>query len=95
MFSLQLHRAVSAPVGRAQHLVGDSNGLTKRQDANCKGRTALQWLLLLTVYNQSHNQSYTQGLSIFFKYFSNILDTNRPIKILGNGREARQRSVFC
>lgn len=51
-----------------------------------KGRTALQWLLLLTIYNQSHNQSYTQGLSIFFKYFSNILDTNRPIKILGNCR---------
>lgn len=46
----------------------------------------LQWLLLLTIYNQSHNQSHTQGLSIFFKYFSNILDTNRPIKILGNCR---------
>ena len=86
MFSLQLHREVSAPVGRAWHLVGDSNSLTRRPDANCKGRTALQWLLLLTIHNQSHNQSYILGLSVFFKYFRNTLDTNRAIKILDNCR---------
>ena len=84
MFSLQLHREISAPIGRAWHLVGNSNSLTRRQDANCKGRTALQWLLLLTIHNQSHNQSYILGLSIFFKYFRNTLDTNRAIKILDN-----------
>lgn len=40
-------------------MVGDSSGLTKEAGCQLWSRTALQWLLLLTIYNQSHNQKAT------------------------------------
>ena len=69
MVGLHVYRSVSAPLQSVLCLVRNSDELPKSQSANCEGRTDLTVTAATdNLQEQPYNQSYVQGLRIFFKY---------------------------